>query len=99
MSLESLVEAARAAKDKGEFFKQAKQLALTLLTSETVDEEEIERRFAICSTCPHSKISNQGELICGQCGCATVQDKHKLLNKLRYKELPDGKPVCPEKKF
>lgn len=96
MSLESLVNAARQAIQKGAFFKQALLVARTLLTAEHVSEDELERRFKICEACEFSKLTSEGELYCGQCGCSTVQDKHKLLNKLRYERMADGSSVCPE---
>ena len=99
MSLESLVNAARQAVQKGEFFKQAFLMGRTLLTSEHVSEDELGRRFKICEACEFSKLTTQGELYCDQCGCVTLQDKHRLLNKLRYETLANGSSVCPEDKF
>lgn len=96
MSLESLVNAARQAIQKGEFFKQAFLMGRTLLTAEHVSEAELERRFSICEACEFSKLTSKGELYCGQCGCSTVKDNDKLLNKLRYEKMADGSSVCPE---
>lgn len=48
-------------------------------------EEEIERRFAICQTCPFLKDS-----VCSKCGCP-VKRERKFLSKLAWADQK-----CPE---
>lgn len=99
MSLENLVKAVRLAVTKQELFKQAANMVATLLTSEHVSEDELRRRYEICAGCEFSELTSQGDAYCGKCGCSVVQDRDKLLNKLRYRKMADGSSVCPENKF
>jgi len=99
MSLENLVNAAKKAIGKRDLIRQASNMVMTLLTAEHVSKEEVQRRLEICSVCPHSEVNSQGEPYCGKCGCSVVQNEDKLLNKLRYKTMADGSPVCPERNF
>lgn len=63
----------------------AKVMASTAITG-MADESLIEKRLAICQSCPHFKNSG-----CELCGCSVVREK-VLLNKLAHITS-----VCPDK--
>lgn len=58
--------------------------------AELADNEEIERRFNICQTCP---LYENARCKHNDCGC-NILNKQKFLNKLAWKDQ-----TCPENKW
>lgn len=72
---------------------KAWSLGKVLLTGETVTEERMKARLAICEACPKHKIevdeAGETTVSCGICECKVSGDK-RLFNLARFEETNDS---------
>ena len=71
--------------------KDAKSLAKTVLTTNRVDAETMEKRFAICRQCDKYE-GDEATGHCGICGCRLMAGTN-WRNKVMYEEIEDN--GCP----